>query len=249
MGGLLEGWQTWGFILAGSLIGGFVNGLTGFGTGMTALPLWLQVLEPVLAAQLVSAASVGGHVYTLPTLWRAFNWRRMAPMTIAGLIGVPIGVWLLSRISLGAFKLTVGLLLVGYCAFMLFAAGRVRVAGGGAKAEAAIGIGGGVLGGIAGLSGVLPIVWATLKGWSKEQRRVSLQVFNMIVLTATLVVSLMRGLIGMSLLATFAVALPGTFLGARLGVMLYRRVDDMSFERIVLALLLISGIGLVWSAR
>jgi uncharacterized membrane protein YfcA len=78
---------------------------------------------------------------------------------------------------------------------------------------------------------------------------VSLQVFNMIVLTATLVVSLMRGLIGMSLLATFAVALPGTFLGARLGVMLYRRVDDMSFERIVLALLLISGIGLVWSAR
>jgi hypothetical protein len=32
-------------------------------------------------------------------------------------------------------------------------------------------------------------------------------------------------------------------------VMLYRRVDDMSFERIVLALLLISGIGLVWSAR
>jgi len=162
---------------------------------------------------------------------------------------VPIGVWLLSRISLGAFKLTVGLLLVGYCAFMLFAAGRVRVAGGGAKAEAAIGIGGGVLGGIAGLSGVLPIVWATLKGWSKEQRRVSLQVFNMIVLTATLAVSLMRGLIGMSLLVTFAVALPGTFLGARLGVMLYRRVDDMSFERIVLALLLISGIGLVWSAR
>ena len=41
---------------AGALIGGLLNGLTGFGTGLTALPLWLQVLEPAVAAKLVSVA-------------------------------------------------------------------------------------------------------------------------------------------------------------------------------------------------
>lgn len=249
MGEFFGDWQAWGFILAGSLIGGFVNGLTGFGTGMTALPIWLQALEPVLAAQLVSAASVVGQVYTLPPLWRVIDWRRLAPMILAGLIGVPIGIWLLSWLSLAAFKLSVGVLLVAYCAFMLLAAGRARVAGGGPVAEAVIGAGGGILGGIAGLSGVLPIVWATLKGWPKEQRRVVLQAFNMVILTAMLAVSLVRGLVGMPLLTTLAVALPGTLIGAHLGVLLYQRVDDIGFERIVLVLLLLSGIGLIWSAR
>ena len=83
-------WQTgarWRILLAGALAGGFVNGLTGFGTGLTALPLWLQAVEPLIAAQLVSAASVVGHVSTLPAIWHAIDWRRLAPMLLAGLIG------------------------------------------------------------------------------------------------------------------------------------------------------------------
>ncbi len=53
--------QALAFILAGALAGGFVNGLTGFGTALTGLPLWLQAVEPPLAAQLASACSVLGH--------------------------------------------------------------------------------------------------------------------------------------------------------------------------------------------
>ena len=55
-------WLTPALVLTGALIGGLLNGLTGFGTGLTALPVWLQVLEPVVAAQLVSVASVLGHL-------------------------------------------------------------------------------------------------------------------------------------------------------------------------------------------
>ena len=87
MGSLCGEWSALAFILAGALVGGFVNGLTGFGTGLTALPLWLQAVEPLVAAQLVSAASVVGHVATLPAIWRAIDWRRLAPMLVAGLLG------------------------------------------------------------------------------------------------------------------------------------------------------------------
>ena len=34
-------------ILAGALAGGFVSGLTGFGTGISALAIWLTAVEPV----------------------------------------------------------------------------------------------------------------------------------------------------------------------------------------------------------
>src|ERR1700741_5064410 len=96
-------WVTVCFILAGALAGGFVNGLTGFGTALTALPLWLQAVEPLIAAQLASACSMVGPISSLPTIWGAVDWRRIAPMLIAGLIGVPIGTWILPLISLPTF--------------------------------------------------------------------------------------------------------------------------------------------------
>lgn len=169
-------------------------------------------------------------------------------MLVAGLIGVPIGTLVLPSISLGAFKLGFGVALVGYCTFMLFAAGRVRLAAGGRGAEAAVGFAGGVLGGLAGLSGVLPTVWASLKGWPKAERRVFFQAFNMTLLTAMLVASAVQGLIGPKSLLALGAAAPATLIGGWLGMRLYQRLDDWRFERIVLLVLLLSGLGLVWSS-
>ena len=70
-------WATLALILAGALMGGFVNGLTGFGTALTGLPMWLQAVEPLIAAQLASACSVLGHLTTLPT---DLACRRLAPV-------------------------------------------------------------------------------------------------------------------------------------------------------------------------
>lgn len=249
MGLLSESWQTLGMVLVGALACGFVNGLTGFGTAVTALPLWLQVIEPVIAAQLASACSVIGVIATLPAVPHGIDWRRLAPALLAGLAGVPIGIVLLPHISLGMFKVTVGVVLIVYCSFMLLAAGRVRLAAGNRGAEAVVGFAGGILGGLAGLSGVLPTIWAALKGWPKPERRVFFQVFNGTILSAMLATSLVQGLMGPRFLAALVVAVPGTLVGSRLGALLYPRLDDRGFDRIVLGLLLASGLGLVWSNR
>jgi uncharacterized membrane protein YfcA len=242
-------WNVLGFLLAGALAGGFVNGLTGFGTGLTALPLWLQALEPVLAAQLVSAASIVGHVTAVPSIFARADWRRLLPLVAGGLLGVPVGAWLLPYVSLAVFKLAVGIVLIGYCSFMLIAAGRVRLVAGGRIAEACLGVLAGILGGIAGLSGALPNVWAALKGWSKTERRMVFQVFNMTILSAMLLATLAQGLIGMRLVMALVLALPATLIGGRLGAWLYHRLDDRSFDRVVLVALLASGLLLVWSNR
>jgi uncharacterized membrane protein YfcA len=240
-------WATLALIFAGALVGGFVNGLTGFGTALAGLPMWLKAVEPLIAAQLASACSVLGHLATLPAIWRGADWRRLAPMLAAGLAGVPIGTWMLPLIPLGTFKLTVGLVLIVYCSFMLFVAGRVRLAAGGPGAEAAVGFAGGILGGIAGLSGVLPTMYGSLKAWPKDERRVFFQAFNLCILTAMLVASAVQGLVGTRFLLALAVAVPGTLTGSQLGIRLYRRLDDRRFDRVVLFVLLVSGFGLVWA--
>ena len=52
-------------ILAGALAGGLVNGLTGFGTALTAVGLWLFAIPPSVAAPLAILCSVVTQIQTL----------------------------------------------------------------------------------------------------------------------------------------------------------------------------------------
>lgn len=236
-------------IVIGALAGGFVNGLTGFGTGMTALVLWLHVLPPLVAAPLVIVCSVAAQIQSLPGIWHALDIRRLAPFVIGGLAGIPLGVWLLTRVSVSDLKLWLGALVSVYCAFMLLARSRLEVKGGGRAADGVVGLAGGVLGGIAGLSGPLPTIWASLRGWGKDERRAIFQGFNLTILAASFLAQATAGLMTLDLVRAAAIALPGTLIGAAFGQRLYRRLDDVSFDRIVHAILLAAGLMLMWSGR
>lgn len=60
-------------VLIGAFAGGYVSGLTGFGTGLTALPFWLNVVNPVVAAPLVVICSIVAQIQTLPAIWHAIS--------------------------------------------------------------------------------------------------------------------------------------------------------------------------------
>ena len=72
-------------ILIGAFAGGLVSGLTGFGTGITALPFWLAATTPQLAAPLVVVCSLVAQVQTLPAIWHAidFNLNRLTVFGIS----------------------------------------------------------------------------------------------------------------------------------------------------------------------
>jgi uncharacterized protein len=232
-------------ILLGAMAGGFVNGLTGFGTGMTAMPIWLWALSPVLAAQLAAAASVAGQLTTLRSIWPLISIRKVAPYVLAGLLGMPIGVWLLPHIDPRLFKLGIGWLIVSYCAIMQFAAHRLRITSTSRLSEALVGFIGGVGGGIAGLSGTALVVWASSRSMPKDDKRALFQAFNLTILAAMLVASAMAGMIGWPFIRTVLISLPATLLSARLGHWVYTRLNERRFDALVLALLAISGLMLI----
>ena len=235
-------------IVIGAFAGGFVNGLTGFGTGMTALVLWLHALPVTVAATLVLVCSVAAQIQSLPSIWHALDMKRLAPFLIGGLAGIPLGTWLLVQVSVGTVKFWVGLVISVYCSVMLLGSYRPTVHWGGRVADSGIGLIGGILGGLAGLSGPMTTLWASLRGWSKDERRAVFQGFNLTVLTASLIAHAAAGLVTAELGRASLFALPGTFAGAFLGQRIYRRLDDRSFDRLVLAILLVAGIMLLWSS-
>jgi hypothetical protein len=84
-------------VLFGALAGGFVSGLAGFGTGVTALGIWLYALQPPAAATLVIVCSVVAQIQTLPTIWYQIEPNRVMLFIVPGLLGVPLGTMLLSQ--------------------------------------------------------------------------------------------------------------------------------------------------------
>lgn len=233
-------------IFAGALCAGFVSGLAGFGTGLVVLGLWLHVVPPAVATALVLLCSVSAQCQTIPKIWHAVDVRRIWPMVAAGIVGVPLGVTLLTHLDPHLFRLAIGVLLIVFSAVMLIGGGRMSIAYDGRLADIAIGLGGGVLGGLAGLSGPLPTMWATLRGWGKDQRRGVFQTFNLVVLGVALVVLVGKGMVTGEVLWLAIWALPGTFSGAWLGHHCYRRLSDRHFQQFVLGLLGVSGCTLVW---
>ena len=234
-------------VVAGAFAGGFVSGLTGFGTGLTALPFWLIAVTPQLASPLVVVCSLVSQLGTLPAIWHAIDFARVRPLIIGGLIGVPIGTLLLPHVPVGVFRAGVGTLLIIYCSFLLISRMRFQLKWGGRIADGVVGLGGGVLGGLAGLSGPLPTIWAGLRGWGKDAKRGVFQAYNVSILLFALISQSMAGLMTAELGSLFLVALPGTVGGAWLGRHLYTRLSDRRFDYAVLILLLISGFSLVLS--
>jgi len=234
-------------MLFGALAGGFVSGLAGFGTALMALGIWLYVLPPSLAVPLVLICSVVGQSATLPSLWRTFDLSIIWPFLVGGLIGVPLGTLLVAHADPNVFKITIGVFLLVF-PIALYLSPEMKVSFGGKVADAAVGLAGGILGGLAGLSGPLPILWASIRGWGKDERRGIFQIFNFTVLFVALCWQAASGLIERQVVWLALLALPGTIIGAWIGARLYRVLSDRNFRDVVLALLVLSGAGLVWSS-
>jgi hypothetical protein len=86
-----------------------------------------------------------------------------------------------------------------------------------AGAHAAIGFAGGIMGGLAGLSGTLPTMWATPRAWGKDERRGVFQAFNLTILSATLIAHTVAGMLSAEFERLVLLALPGTVTRACLG--------------------------------
>lgn len=231
-------------VLAGALLGGFVNGLTGFGTGLTALGIWLWALPPPAAATLVVVTSVVAQLQTLALVWRKLDVARVWPFVLPGLLAAPLGVAAIAYLDPRDFKLAIGLLLVVYSAASLLHRGRGGSAWGGGLADGCVGLAGGFLGGLAGLSGALLVLWTEFRDLPKDARRGLLQSFNLAVLAVALAAHVAAGRLDAQTGLAVAAALPGTLAGAWLGARVYRRLGDGDYRRIVLVLLLIAGLAL-----
>ena len=109
------------YLAAGAALGGYVNGLAGFGTGLMSLGIWLQVMTVEQAVPVVAAMSVASGVQSLWLTRQGVKTglHRLPRFLVPALIGLPVGAWLLNWIDAAHLKLAVAFFMLFYTAFFL----------------------------------------------------------------------------------------------------------------------------------
>ena len=225
-----------------------MQGLSGFGFGLTAMSLWAWTLEPQLAAVLGVFGALTGQIIAAATVRRGFNLRRLLPFIAGGLAGLPLGIHLLPRLDVPLFKALLGLLLVVMCPLMFFAARLPRIRRGGRLGDALAGAAGGAMAGLGGFTGVVPTLWCTLRGFDKDVQRAVIQNFNLAMLSVAFTTYVVNGTVSREMVPLFAIVAPAMLIPSLLGARLYAAISETGFRQVVLGLLTASGIALLTAA-
>jgi uncharacterized membrane protein YfcA len=244
---MIETWLTIGLVALGAALAGFVQGVTGFAFSLVAMGVWAWTLPPQVAAPLAVFGALLGQVTSFTTVRGGYDFRRIAPLIVGGALGVPLGVFLLHNADPLRFKVAIGVLLTIYGLYGLTVREPPRVTSGGVGLDAFAGLIGGVFGGLAGMSGTVPAIWTQLRGWKRELRRATMQAYNIAMHMLALAAYARTGTLDPGVLRLFALVAPAMLIPSLLGAHLFHRVSERSFERIVLGLLLASGIGMLAS--
>ena len=241
---MLDPWLL-GVVACGAALAGFVQGLSGFAFSLVALSLWAWALPPQVAAPLAVFGALLGQVASFASVRRGFELKRMAPLILGGAFGVPVGVFLLHNVDPARFKLVIGTLMTLYSLFGLLARDPPRVKAGAGGVDAFAGLIGGVMGGLGGMAGTVPAMWTQLRGWKRDVRRATMQVYNIAMHVLTLTAYARTGTLDATAFRLFALVAPAMLIPSFIGAHFYHRISEKTFERVVFVLLLASGGALI----
>jgi uncharacterized protein len=230
--------------LFASFAGALVAGLSGFAFGLIAASMWLYVLTPLQTATLIVAFGLIVQGYSVWKLRAALDWRKLAPFVVGAAAGVPLGVATLALADPRHVRAGTGAFLVAFSLWSLLRPAMRPVAFGGAIADAAVGFLNGILAGITGLAGILVTIWCGLRGWPRDQQRAVFQPSAVAIFLMTAAWLGAGAAIDADTLRLFLLGLPALLAGTWLGMRLYGKLDEAAFRKVVLVLLLASGIAL-----
>jgi hypothetical protein len=235
-----------GLLAAAALIGavaGVIRGITGFGGAMVMTPPFALMFGPWLA---VPIGLILESVVVLPMVFqtrRLVRWQLIAPMCVAAVLAVPLGVQvLISADPLLLRRAIAGTVIV--LSLLLFAGWRhartPRI-----STSVVLGAMSGAMIGSVGM-GAPPVILYLLSGPDPVERtRANVNMYLVIGSLAAIAVLLARGALDPAALWLSLLLTPGYYAGLVLGVRLFPYFGDTRFRQFVLVLLIAVSAGVL----
>ena len=235
-------WFVLGWFLAG-----FVNGITGFGAAMVAMPLVTQGMEITLA---VPACSLMTWVVSLEQGWRYkghTDWHRIRPVLVGAFPGAVIGFLVLRYLPPQHLKAALGMFLVTYACWGLF------LEGGKARVISSIwgyvaGLLSTMFGSAFSFNGPPLAVYASLSGWGKDTSKAGLAMTFIVTSSLMVLAQIFAGAHNSITLIAMLIGTPAAVCGSWLGFMASRRMGDKTYRKLLFGFIGCNGLIFFWQA-
>ncbi|MBW2204837.1 MAG: sulfite exporter TauE/SafE family protein [Deltaproteobacteria bacterium] len=231
--------QTYVLICMIVFFSGFIQGLSGFGSIMLSLPLLALFIDVKVVIPLVGIFGLVIPILLLIKLWKHLDWKKIYPLFLGALPGIPVGVFFLKKFDVNTIQLILGIILVTFSIYSLFLKSFNR----GLREGWAyvFGFFGGCIGGALSAAGLSAIVYTSLQTWGKDKIKATLQGFLLASHLVIVILQAVNGLITTIVLWYLLVSLPTLILGTYVGALFYGRINEDFYKKTMLILLAILG--------
>jgi uncharacterized membrane protein YfcA len=231
---------VWLVLAAAVTAGGLLRGLTGFGASLLMAPLLTQVVsarETMSLIILMSALPFG--LAKLTGVGRQVDRDLIVPLTVAALIGLPCGLWLISVIPANLFGSLIGMFVIASAIALVFGLNLARHR----SVPLSLGIGAmsGMLTGFAGIGGPPAILYVLGVESDSHRARATFIVYFALLYPLALAAIVLMGMLPLVELIQGLLLAPLFYLGGCVGERIFCKVRKEHFRPFVLALLICAG--------
>lgn len=147
----------------------------GFGEALIAVPLLALSIPIRVAAPLAVLLSITVALVVVIQDWRKIHLRSTGWLLAPTFLGIPLGIALLTSVHQNAVKAVLAIVIMAFSAYFLLSKRRPELHGDQHSWLLSCGFFAGVLGGAYGLNGPPLVVYGTLRRWSPQHFRATLQ--------------------------------------------------------------------------
>lgn len=229
-----------------SFIASLFRSTLGFGESLIGVPLFLFILPPEIAVPLSILISIVIALVVVVQDHSKIHFKSAKWLIAYAVLGIPIGILVLLYADETLVKISLGLLIVFYSLFSLFAKRSLHLQEDHKVWLFACGFLSGIFGGAYGLNGPPLVIYGSLRKWTAKHFRATLQAYFLPVGVITTLGYYYKGLITAELYEYFLYALIGVVPAIFLGRYLNHQLKDDSFLRYAYwSLVIIGGVLVV----
>lgn len=222
-------------------LGGLVNGITGMGAAMIALPLMGGAIKMTSA---VPASCLIVCVIAAQVAWRYRRYclpHALTAMLVGSLPGIVMGSVVLGVVSDKILLCWLGVFLMAYTLWQ-FHGSVTRTLRSSATGSALAGFASGFTNASTSFSGPPVAIYALLVQWDKDTVRGTLGLFFFVMTVLTCIVQAFAGFFTLETLIVAASGLPGAVAGLVVSIPLAKIVSEKMFRHVLLLMILLAGL-------
>jgi len=227
------------------LIAGVLRGFSGFGAGMVLVPSLSLLYSPIIAVVTVVLLEIIPSIQLLPNAISKCEWRSVVPMSLAALVTIPLGSFILVYTDADVMRSSISILVL-LCVVVLATGWRYKGEYT-SRESTATGFASGLIGGATSLGG-LPVILYYLSGKNTTAvTRASIVVFLVVTTLVSVVTYLSHGIVTSDVVLRTAWLAPFFIFAIWMGGHLFGKVSESFFRAVALTLVGSVGIAMLFA--